>query len=349
MRKILSLISAGLILSLLILPESEAKEFKQLQQWKHGDQGLYESFTYVTIDKENHIVAGFGSKLGWRVITPTQIKSFGPSGQGPSDLSMLMAMCPYNDDLAFIQLGHSIKIFTKKDGIYVWKETRWLKRDYYPHLIRDFLFLDNKWFCAGINFLDIKGEKAHVNLLKVYNIDGKLAANLLEEWHDKKKTYGNMHFYIVSNKNSVFVFAEDKLKAFQVSVAQLKLLKEWPLETPSFYKKMPDDFYNMGGMGEDSQTFNRNYFKWKTGYSRITKAVVEGGYLVLQLRTCSDKLKKYALLFYNADTMKLEHTFYIDDYFLAARDGKYYCYANGNPGEDEGTENCTINIYALTE
>ncbi|MCX6581630.1 MAG: hypothetical protein NT166_15755, partial [Candidatus Aminicenantes bacterium] len=222
-------------------------------------------------------------------------------------------------------------------------------RDYYPHVVRDALFLDNKWFLTGLNFLDIKGEKTHVNLLKIFNSDGKAAVNLLEEWQDKTKNYGNMNFYIVSHKNSVFVLAEDKLKVFEVSVDQLKLLKEWPLETPSFYKKMPADFYDLGKMGEDSQTFGRNIFKWRTGYSRITKAVVEGGYLVLQLRACSDKLKKYALLFYNADTMKLEHTFYIDDYFLAARDGKYYCYANGNPGEDEGTENCTINIYALTD
>ncbi|MCX6578682.1 MAG: hypothetical protein NT166_00690, partial [Candidatus Aminicenantes bacterium] len=173
MKKILSLISAGLILSLLIPPESDAKELKQIQQWRHGDQELYGGVNYAIVDKDNHLVADFGQTIGWRVIIPTQIKSFGPSGQGPSDLYMVMAMCPFNDDLAFIQLGHSIKIFTKKDGIYVWKETRWLKRDYYPHVVRDALFLDNKWFLTGLNFLDIKGEKTHVNLLKIFNSDGK--------------------------------------------------------------------------------------------------------------------------------------------------------------------------------
>jgi len=348
MRKVHSFIVALLFLSILSFSRIEAKEFKQIQQWKHGDQSLYGPIISL-IDKDSHIVASFGEKFGWRVITPTQIKTFGPSGQGPSDLYMVMAMCPYNDDLAFIQLGHSIKIFTKKDGIYVWKETRWLKRDYYPHVVRDALFLENKWFLTGLNFLDIKGEKNHVNLLKIFNSDGKAAVNLLEEWHDKTKNYGNMDFYIVSYKNSVFFVAEDKLKAYEVSVDQLKLLKEWPLETPPFYKKMPGDFYDLGKMGEDTQTFGRNIFKWRTGYSRITKAVVEGSFLVLQVRTCSDKLKKFALLFYNADTMKLEHTFFIDDYFLASRDGKYYCYANGNPGEDEDTENCTINIYSLAD
>ncbi|HLP47328.1 MAG TPA: hypothetical protein VK469_15360, partial [Candidatus Kapabacteria bacterium] len=285
----------------------EAKEFKKIQQWKHGDQGLYGGITHAAVDKDNHLVVGFGEKLGWRVITPTGIKAFGPAGQGPSDLSMVFAMCPFNDDLAFILLGQSVKIFTKKDGKYEWKETRWLKQNYYPHVIRDGLFLDNKWFLAGINFLDLKDEKLHVNLLKVYHEDGKTSLNLLEEWHDKRETYrGNdKDFYVVPYKNRVFLLAEDKLKAYEISVDQLKLLKEWPLDIPSFYKKMPVDFYSMGKISEDSQAYDKNYYKWKTGYSRITNAVMEDGYLVLQLRTCSAALKKFALLFYNAGTMKL--------------------------------------------
>ena len=327
----------------------DAKEFKQIQQWKHGDQKLYGGIYFAAIDKDHQLVIDFGERSGCRVITPTQIKSFGPAGQGPSDLSMVMGMCPFNDDLAFIQMGHSIKIFTKKNGNYEWKETQWLKRDYYPHIIKDALFLDNKWFFAGLNYLDIKGEKNHVNLLTIYNSDGKTKVNLLEEWHDKKKAYANMDFYIAYHKNSVLVMPENKLKAYEISIDQLKVLKEWPLEIPSFYKKMPDDFYNMGEMGEDPQIFTRNYYKWKSGYSRITNVITEDGHLILQLRTCSDMLKKFALLFYNIETMKLEHTIFIDDYLLASRDGKYYFYAGGNPIEDEGTDNCTINIYAFTK
>ena len=349
MGKKLQLLKRLLFILFLLFSMLEAKEFKQIQQWKHGDQEFYDGITYATVDKDNHLVVGFGGRVGWRVITPTHIKSFGPTGQGPSDLYMVMAMCPFNDDLAFIQMGYSIKIFTKKNGNYEWKETRWLKRDYYPHIVRDALFLDNKWFLAGLNFLDIKGEKNHVNLLKVFNSDCKPAANLLEEWHDKTKNYGNMSFYIVSHNNSVFILSENNLKAYEISINQLKLIKEWQLEAPSFYKKMPDDFYDLGKMGEDNQTFGNNIFKWRTGYSRITKVTLEEGYLVLQLRTCNPSLKKFALLFYNVETMKLEHTIFIDDYFLASRDGKYYFYANGVPDEDEDTDNCTINIYAFTK
>ena len=76
MRKKLSLISVGLLLLLLIPPESEAKEFKQIQEWKHGDQGLFGSITYAAIDKDRDLVVGFGEKFGWRVINLTQIKVF---------------------------------------------------------------------------------------------------------------------------------------------------------------------------------------------------------------------------------------------------------------------------------
>lgn len=349
MRKKLNARARILCLLFLLFSIIEGKEFKLVQQWKHGDQELYGGINFATIDKDDQLVADFGYKLGWRLITPKYIKVFGPAGQGPNDLSIVMAMCIYNDDLAFIQMEHNIKIFTKKNGNYEWKETRWLKRDYYPHMIRDALYLDNKWFFAGLNVQDIKGEKNHVNLLKIYDNNGKPMVNLLEEWHDKNKMYGNMHFYIVSYKNSVYVLSEDKLKTYEISINQLKLLKEWQLEIPSFYKKMPDDFYTVGKINEDPQIFNKNYFKWKTAYSRITNAAVEDGYLVLQLRTCSETLKKFALLFYNLETMKLEHTIFTEDYFLASRDGKYYCYANGNPGEDEDTDRCTINIYSFTD
>jgi hypothetical protein len=55
--------------------------------------------------------------------------------------------------------------------------------------------------------------------------------------------------------------AENKLIVYQISIDQLKLLKECQLEVPSFYKKMPDDFYDLGEMGQDTQTFGRNIFK----------------------------------------------------------------------------------------
>ena len=69
--------------------------------------------------------------------------------------------------------------------------------------------------------------------------------------------------------------------------------------------------------------------------------------MVLQVRTCSKELKKFAMLFYNVDTLKLEKTVFTDGFFIGARDGKYYFYHNGNPGRDEGVDECIIDVYAF--
>jgi hypothetical protein len=86
---------------------------------------------------------------------------------------------------------------------------------------------------------------------------------------------------------------------------------------------------------------------WATGYSSITEAAVDGNWLVVQVRTCSTKEKKFALLFYNVENnFKLEKTVFTDDFLLDVKDGKYYCFANGDPGRDDDTDQCIINIYA---
>jgi hypothetical protein len=223
------------------------------------------------------------------------------------------------------------------------------------NVIRDACFLENKWFFAGYHVSAVYKDKKKVQaaLLKVYDDEGKPITLLIKKWFDSPHSYGNMDFYIAVHKNQnnkAFVLAENELRAYEISTKQLKVLKEWNLEVPKFYKKMPEDFYTKKQYKKqigESRTFSRNIHHWKTSYSRITKIAVEGGYLVIQIRTCSDKLKKFALLFYDINTLKLEKTFIIDDFFIGARDGKYYFYANGNPGMDEDIDECIINIYAF--
>jgi hypothetical protein len=71
------LLSRTVILTVFsILAVLDAKEFKQIQQWKHRDRELWR-ISFATIDKDNHLVADFGCKLGWRVISHS-IKAFGP-------------------------------------------------------------------------------------------------------------------------------------------------------------------------------------------------------------------------------------------------------------------------------
>ncbi|MCP5105385.1 MAG: hypothetical protein GY950_18495 [bacterium] len=157
-----------------------------------------------------------------------------------------------------------------------------------------------------------------------------------------------MSYFVIGYKTeTVFVLIENELKVHIVSSKSLEVLKTVKLEVPAFYKKMPETFYAWKRYGNGNNNFARDLEKWDMGYSSMQKAVVQNGRLVVQVRTANPKMKKFALLFYNADTFKLEKTVFLNDFLLGAKDGKFYCFANGNPGRDEDTDDCIINIYSF--
>ena len=147
-------------------------------------------------------------------------------------------------------------------------------------------------------------------------------------------------------KDRVYFLSENELKVHVVSLKELKVEKEVVLEIPKFYKKMPDGFYGWKKYEGSDKGFTRDIEYWKTSYSRINKVIIEGDFLVLQIRTCSENLKKFALLFYNAANFKLEKTIYTDDLLLCSRKGKYYFFAGGDPGLDDEADEFKINIYS---
>ncbi|MFC2156107.1 hypothetical protein ACFLRB_06435, partial [Acidobacteriota bacterium] len=141
--------------------------------------------------------------------------------------------------------------------------------------------------------------------------------------------------------------AENELKVHIISTKDLRVEKEVKLEIPGFYKKMPVDFYTFKKYDKPSENYQKDIEYWQTAYSRIQKVIIEDNFLILQMRTVSDQLKKFALLFYNAENFKLEKIIFSNDLLLGARDGKYYFYANGDPGRDEEAEDFIIHIYSF--
>ena len=325
-----------------------AKEFKQIDQWNHGDQEIYGYIGMPLITKDREIIVGV-ARQGCALIAKDRVDLFATMGEGPNQVWLVSASALYGNDIAYIHSGLVIKIFTKKDNTYKESKKRWFKRGYYPPLARDALFTGNKWFLAGLT-AQRKGKSGFINaLLLVYDDEGKPLKTLIEKELRRRHDFGNMDYYIVADKEAkkrVFLMSEHELKAYEVSTDKLELVKEWVLETPGFYKEMPEDYFMMQKPG-DPRSLSSVLAEWKTTYSRISEAAVEDGYLVLQVRTCSKELKKFAMLFYNVDTLKLEKTVFTDGFFIGARDGKYYFYHNGNPGRDEGVDECIIDVYAF--
>ncbi|MGE5344111.1 MAG: hypothetical protein ACM3SY_21810 [Candidatus Omnitrophota bacterium] len=345
MNRIVNIISVFVVLNFFVL--AAGPNFKRIDQWKHDDMcGMH---FYSFIDKDNNVIGVFYKGLNF-IISRDKLVKFANWGEGPSELMGLEAFFEYKGDLAIVERADKMKIFTKKDGTYVWKETKWLKRGRYLHAVKNGIFFDNKFFLAGVEDAEYVPHKKYTDTYFLRVLDEK--GNLLKQQIKKTVTgdfnWINIKHYITGyKKDRVFYLTEHEPKVTVISSKTLEIVKEIALEVPPFYKKMPKDFY-ITKANISTAEFNRSLENWSMGYSKITNCCTTDKHLVLQIRTCNNKMKKFALLFYNAETFKLENTIFIDDFFLGYKDGKYYFFANGNPSIDDDTDDFIINIYAFT-
>ncbi len=336
----------GILILLLALNSVLAgtPAFKQVDQWKHDIDPLRFIIRSVIDADGDVVISAFGP--GRYVISPKRAVPYGKMGQGPSDLTTLSAIFPYRNNMAFVERPDKVKIFSKKDGSYVWKETVWLKRSRYFQAIRDGIFFHNKWVLAGVESLDYNTKIFKVAHMRILDEKGNFIKHLVKVNYPDFKRCEDFFYFLLPHRDRILYLVENRLAVKVISPVELVVLEEIPLKAPGFYKKMPDDFFLNKKEHGDAQSLLKDTEHWKTSYSAITKATVEGSHLVVQLRTCTDKLKKFALLFYDIDHhFKLVRTVFIDDLFLGSKDGKYYFFANGNPGWDDDTDACIINIY----
>jgi hypothetical protein len=330
--------------------EAGKEEFKQIQQWNHGNKEIYSIIYGTVINNDGHILFRLGKQMKSIYITPKDVVDFGFLGQGPSDIYMPLASCKYFEDIAYLEMTAKIKIFTKKDNTYAWKETKSFKSPITP-ICKSLLFYNDKWFLAGVitQSWNISKKLNSYFLFYAFDNNGERLKGLLPGQAHSVFREGTLDYFMSVHKSRILVMVENELKVIEIDPNRIEVLRETMLEVPLFYVKMPQDFYIETDSKNITSDLAVEVEKWKTSYSIITNTAVENGYLTVQVRTCSDKLKKFALLFYNADTFKLEKTFFINDFFIGSRDGIYYFYANGNPGYDEEADECIINLYSFTE
>ncbi|MCP4214120.1 MAG: hypothetical protein GY765_05665 [bacterium] len=334
-------------------------DFKQLDQWSHDTQ-ISARVNGSIIDANGNLVVFFRGPGLHYVIDKNTITQFGPFGNAPSDISGAFALFNYADgDIAVLEGWGKTKIFTPKNKTYVWRATKWYKQDYRTHIAKEGIFYKNKLFLAGKGFVRTKEDyvapKKDINMkhsvffLRVYDENGKPLKQLLTEEIETLDRFVDMSYYLTSYKDRIYYLREDKLQVKIICPEKLEVVKEISLQAPEFHKKMPADYFAYKKYKGDEYAFKKDLEHWRTSYGRISNALVDGDTLVLQIRTCNEKMKRYALLFYNAETFKLEKTVVTDDYLLAAKNGRYYLYADGNPGRDKNTEKCKINVCSFSK
>jgi hypothetical protein len=343
--KRMAAISMFFIMTIMVYGEWD---LRVIDRWKF-DETINGTVWHSLVDKDDHLVVAF-FRTGLRLITPNKMIAFAPFGQGPNEVENFEAMTFYNDGIAIFERLEKAKIFTKKEGSYAMKEILWFKRGgIFSFLTTAALFIDNKWFLAGLGNLERKGKISQYYCLNVFDNNRKPMKKLLTfKRPDQDDYYHLIRHHCASFNDLVFILKANTLKMAVISSKDAEVVKEVTLEPPSFYKKMPENYYlHKDNHMDQPRQLLLDLENWQTTYSRITRAVVDGNYLVLSVRTCSKNHKRFALLFYNAKTYKLEKVLFTDDFLLAAKNNKYYFYANGEPTLDENTDKCIINVYKL--
>lgn len=332
----------GLVHSLV-----SAQNFKLVEKWDHGD--VYLGYIYASlIDNDGHLLI-CSANVGIRLLTPKTIFTFAPDGEGPGEIMGFRAWIDLGTDIGILERQEKLQVYSKKNGNYVWKENLWFKRERYPLSVKNAIYHENKWYFTGEG-----SDNFDMNFAKLYNIlvfnDQRQPIKKLLTWETRiKDQHRFMSNYIIPCKERLFFMKENELSVTIINSKDASVVKTVKLEQPACYKPMPENFYAFKQYKNIFKEMLIDHENWRVGYSRISKVVVDGNYLVLQIRTCNEKLKRFCLLFYNVNTFKLEHQVFMDDYFLGAHNGKYYAYRNGDPSLDEDTDRCVINIYQLNK
>ena len=345
-KKVILLILISLLSCIFLSSMVQANEHFQLEEtWKMPEDFLGKIF-YSIIDNDAHIVGAL-YKTGIIMITRDKTILFSPFGQGPNEMMDVRAIFYIGNELASVENAGRIKLFQKKEGSYEYKRSIWLESKISFYIITNGLFYDSKIFLAGFEKLDFEKKENKAALLKVYNEEGAVLKNLIITEIKKNQRNYMMDRFVMAHNDKIYFISEDNLFVYIISADTLEEVDQIQLEIPDFYKPKPEDFYFHEGAYKSPNEFLLDNDYWKTSYSIITKALINEGYLVIQIRTCDKNREKFAVLFYSADSFKLNKVLFIDDLLLGAKKDKDYFYAKGDPKLDEEADNPEIHVFSL--
>ncbi len=320
----------------------------KLEQSFEHDTVFARVFSDAVVDRDGDLIVSFGVP-GCVLVTPEKLELVAKLGKGPGDLSGSFAFNILdNGDLVIEGFVGKTHVFKKENGVYEWQrnEVRELRKTYAP---TDTLFFKNRWYVAVFSTdYDKKTNRFAVNYLQVYSDKGKFIKNLIQETYEEPWSINLFYCFLAKYKNQVFFLSEDKLRLRIITGDDPQVTKTVNLEQPKFYKKMPKTFYHFPKGMVSSQDYWKNLGVWKTGYSRICNVLIDGRWLIVQVRTADEDNKLFGLLFYDADTFQLKHTVMTNDLLLANKDGKLYFFRGGNPTWDD-VEDTVFDIYNIVE
>jgi hypothetical protein len=302
-------------------------------------------FFAAIIDKEGNLIGQFQKDRPF-IANAKGMKFMRPLGRGPGDLESVFGVCYRGDDLAIAEHYGKIKIFEKNDGDYQWKESVTREPEANFHYITDLAYYDSKWFMSGESTWR-KGDGLEVNYIRVYDSDGSFLTSLVNLPAEKGKSHNLIDNFMRQDGSRLYFLIQDKLEVFIIDAAKAALQRTVTLERPSFYKELPEDAYFRNK--SKLTGFEERLVSWRLSYSAITNTILTEHSLVVQLRTMTPRMKRFALLFYDRDDFTLKEIHETDDLLVVNYGPRLYFIRGGMPGIDDDAGEFTVDIYKVRE
>lgn len=141
-------------------------EIKLARQWKH-DVDIAGDISHCVLDTDGDLI--FVHRPGISLVNENRYHLLATWGQGPNEIENVYALCQYDDNIAVFEYKNKIKVFSKNDGRYVGKESRYLKSNPRTYFLRDGYYSQNRLLLGGPAIIEIKNKILNGALLKVYN------------------------------------------------------------------------------------------------------------------------------------------------------------------------------------
>lgn len=338
--------AAALAVLLFCCPLIYPQEIRLLKQWKH-DGDLGGEISHCLLDEHNNII--LVHRPGISFVNERQFVNFARWGQGPNEIENVLAICEYRGDLAAFEYKNKLKLFEMSTSGYYEKGKKWLNSNPASFYLRDAFFVCERFFLGGPAIIRNHEGRLNGALLKVYNDKtGQAEGSLIPVQYPEPSRYNEIRRYFAVDGDTLFFVMQNQMTVYQISLADIALTRAIPLKLPGFYVPMPEGFFGFKRY-EDGLGLWKDVVKWLTSYSAITRiAVLQRGYLVIQVRTCAADQKKFALLFYNIkNNLSLDKVIYLDGLLLAGEGNILYCIHNGDPMVDEEANQIIIDLYQV--
>ncbi len=365
MIKLLSIVALFLSYSLAGMGDIvclNALELKFQENYRYEDKKTNPIF-HAVIDMDGNLLMSFAISNEIIILDKQEYKVLASHGQGPGSVTGTHVLGFDEANQLVVDEGISGKVhFFKKESPgkytfdnFIWKGVGDMKGSSAVVSV-DCAYVDNKMFIAGYRSHRISGSnKFKFFWLQAYDTKGKLIQDIYTEekpYLKNGKRYDHVRAWMFLDvyRDKLFFIRGNSLNVKIISSKRMVVEKEQQLQLPAYYKPMGEDCYIIPGKGHLSKNKFRDLItEWALSYSSMTKMLVHGKHLVIQIRTCNQKMKRFALLFYNAVTFKKEGELFSDDLLLAARDNRFYFYKNGDPYIDEDADTFDIQVFRLEQ